>query len=94
MVAHTHLKNELTEEDKCHNLMSWLIPLIHRQALFRSSGIMTHTIGQGEAAFDWRSKVPGSKSVEQCEDRQCAQSLFIEPVRWMAESINQLDGKV
>lgn len=65
-----------------------------RQPLFRSSGIMTHTVGQGEAAFDWRSKVHSSKSVEQSEDRLCAQSLFIEPVQWMAESINQLDGKI
>ena len=62
--------------------------------MFRSSGIMTHRVGQGEAAFDWRSKVHGSKSVEQSEDILCTQSLFIEPVRWMAESINQLDGKV
>ena len=55
---------------------------------------MTHTVGQGAAAFDWRRKIAHSKSVDQSEDRLCTQSLFIEPVRWMAKSINQLDGKV
>ena len=65
-----------------------------RLALFRSSGILTHTVGQGEAAFDWRSKIHGSKTALQSEDTVCRQSLFIEPVRWMADSINQLDGKV
>ena len=24
MAAHAHLKNEFTEDEKCHNLMSWL----------------------------------------------------------------------
>ena len=27
MAAHAHLKNEIAEDDKCHNLMSWLISL-------------------------------------------------------------------
>ena len=67
---------------------------IYRQALFRNSGVMTHTVGQGEAAFDWRSKIPGSKTVKQSDDYLCTQSLFIEPVKWMAGSINQLNGKV
>ena len=25
MAAYAHLKNEFTEDEKCHNLMSWLI---------------------------------------------------------------------
>ena len=28
MAAHAHLKNDFTEEEKYHNLMSWLIVLI------------------------------------------------------------------
>ena len=25
MAAHAHLKNDFTEDEKCHNLMSWLV---------------------------------------------------------------------
>ena len=28
MAAHARLKNEFTEDEKCHNLMSWLILLL------------------------------------------------------------------
>ena len=32
MAAHARLKNEFTEDEKCHNLMSWLIFLLTEQA--------------------------------------------------------------
>lgn len=54
--------------------------------------------GEGEAAFDWRSRIPASKRADQNpeenSDTVCSRSLFIEPVQWMAEFINQLEGKV
>lgn len=70
-----------------------------RRALFRTSSILPHSEGQGEAAFDWRSKVPANKRPvqdlnEENSDTVCKRSLFIEPVQWMAEFINQLDGKL
>ncbi|XP_045199561.2 probable dual specificity protein phosphatase DDB_G0281963 [Mercenaria mercenaria] len=70
-----------------------------RRALFRTSSLLPHTAGQGEAAFDWRSKIPANKrpvcdSIEKHGDTVCDRSLFIEPVQWMAGFINQLDGKM
>lgn len=70
-----------------------------RRALFRTSSMMQHTAGQGEAAFDWRSKIPANKrpiceSATQNSDTVCDKSLFIEPVQWMAGTINQLEGKL
>ncbi|XP_062598658.1 dual specificity protein phosphatase 12-like [Saccostrea cucullata] len=67
-----------------------------RHALFRQSGIMKHTVGDGEVAFDWRGKV-SSEKVEKSPDeaeRVCDLSYFIEPVRWMAGSIQDLEGKL
>ena len=29
MAAHVRLKNEFTEDEKCHNLMSWLTVALH-----------------------------------------------------------------
>ncbi|XP_060567203.1 probable dual specificity protein phosphatase DDB_G0281963 [Ruditapes philippinarum] len=70
-----------------------------RRALFKSSSLLPHTEGQGEAAFDWRSKIPANKrpacdTDEKQEDTVCSRSLFIEPVQWMAGFVNQLEGKV
>ena len=67
--------------------------------MFKSSSLLPHTEGQGEAAFDWRSKIPANKrpvcdtEVKQ-EDTVCDRSLFIEPVQWMAGFVNELEGKV
>ncbi|XP_033732620.1 dual specificity protein phosphatase 12-like [Pecten maximus] len=68
-----------------------------RQALFKKSGLITHYVGEGEAAFDWRSRIPASRkeAVESGESTTtCRQSLFIEPVRWMADSISEPLGKL
>lgn len=63
---------------------------------------MVHTLGVGEAAFDWRGRLPSNQrqvdnagdAGDEEEDAVCDKSLFIEPVQWMTGAINQLDGKV
>lgn len=67
--------------------------------LFAVSNILKHNAGEGEAAFDWRSKVPANQRAaagvnQKSESLECEQSLFIEPVRWMGESIKDMEGKV
>ena len=34
MAVHVHLKNEFTEDEKCHNLMSWLIYVCNSKKYF------------------------------------------------------------
>ncbi|XP_052785497.1 dual specificity protein phosphatase 12-like isoform X2 [Mya arenaria] len=70
-----------------------------RQILFKTSSIVQHSKGEGEAAFDWRSKMPANLRPADCVNQSsgsevCEKSLFIEPVRWMAESIKQMEGKL
>ncbi|KAK3087651.1 hypothetical protein FSP39_008761 [Pinctada imbricata] len=67
-----------------------------RQALFKKSGVMGHTVGVGEIAFDWRKKATDeNKSSSDTEmEELCDRSLFIEPVRWMADSIQIPQGKL
>ncbi|XP_069121339.1 dual specificity protein phosphatase 12-like [Argopecten irradians] len=68
-----------------------------RQPLFKKSGLISHNVGEGEAAFDWRSRIPANQreAMEGVENTTpCKQSLFIEPVRWMAESISEPLGKL
>ncbi|XP_048738344.1 dual specificity protein phosphatase 12-like isoform X1 [Ostrea edulis] len=67
-----------------------------RHSLFKQSGILKHTVGDGEVAFDWRGKVSSAK-VERADDQEeklCDLSYFIEPVRWMAKSVQELEGKL
>ena len=65
-----------------------------RQALFKQSGIMKHSVGEGEIAFGWRGKV-SSEIIEKSGDQEvCDLSYFIEPVKWMAGTIQDLEGKL
>lgn len=65
-----------------------------RQALFKQSGIMKHCVGEGEVAFSWRGKVSTEKTEKPNDSAVCDLSYFIEPVRWMAGSIQDLEGKL
>jgi len=60
--------------------------------LFRKSGCISHTVGEGEAAFDWRGKTSTSPNIR--SEDVCDRSLFIEPVKWMADTIQVQEGKV
>ena len=60
--------------------------------LFKHSGLIQHNVGEGEAAFDWRGKQSHETMVT--SENICNQSLFIEPVKWMADSISEPSGKV
>ena len=60
---------------------------------------MTHKVGQGETAFDWRCKIPEYQRPADCDTTDttqvdCVKSFFLQPVQWMAESIKQMEGKV
>ncbi len=78
---------------------------VYRRPLFKSSGLLSHKVGRGAAAFDWRAKLPSTSegsnvgeagdSAESSGDPElCRQSLFIEPVQWMGEEILVIEGKV
>ena len=63
---------------------------------------MVHGKGQGESAFDWRSKVPASQRQETIDENdsddegeeKCEVSLFVEPIEWMKGQIETVEGKV
>ena len=66
---------------------------------------MSHKKGQGESAFDWRSKVPahqrqawrdgkGDDNDEAMEEEDCELSLFVEPIEWMKGQVEMVEGKV
>ena len=61
-----------------------------RRPLFRESAVLPHTVGKGEAAFDWRAQ----KVEDEAGDTVCEQQIFIEPVAWMQDYVLQLEGKV
>ncbi|KAL3882096.1 hypothetical protein ACJMK2_028467 [Sinanodonta woodiana] len=74
-----------------------------RLALFRESELISHTIGDGESSFDWRSKIPTTnhhcseayvKSDNPDSTHVCDKSLFIQPVKWMATFITAQEGKI
>ena len=75
---------------------------IFRRTLFHSSALMVHRKGQGESAFDWRSKVPASQRKEMMDvndnddekEENCEVSLFVEPIEWMKGQIETVEGKV
>lgn len=62
-----------------------------RKPLFKKHGVIAHDEGDGEAAFDWRSDLPHSS---ERESKPCQQSLFVEPVQWMAPAIMVPEGKL
>ncbi|XP_064617018.1 dual specificity protein phosphatase 12-like [Liolophura sinensis] len=66
-----------------------------RRPLFRRSGILPHSQGAGDAAFDWRSQqsARGKHSLIGQEEL-CQRSLFIEPVEWMRNDILAMEGKI
>ena len=39
MAAHAHLKNEFTEDEKYHNLMSWSFEFSIYQAIWKGTGL-------------------------------------------------------
>lgn len=69
-----------------------------RHPLFRRSGFLTHNEGEGEAAFDWRSKLSKHQSSDSSKvvntNSVCDKSIFIEPVRWMKDKIQVPEGKL
>ncbi|XP_074655411.1 dual specificity protein phosphatase 12-like [Tubulanus polymorphus] len=69
-----------------------------RRPLFRATGIQSHEVGQGDAAFDWRAhylkQKPNQAAAAAGTSDACNQSLFIEPVQWMSEAIMVLEGKL
>ncbi|RUS70164.1 hypothetical protein EGW08_022076 [Elysia chlorotica] len=76
-----------------------------RLFLFHSGALTSHTVGEGESAFDWRSKVPASqKRAGQDGDTassntgqgpvKCVRSLFVDPLVWMKGKIHDIQGKV
>lgn len=68
-----------------------------RQTLFHTSALMIHGKGQGESAFDWRSKrqiEANGDEVAEAEVENCQASLFIEPIEWMKGQIETVEGKL
>ncbi|GFS06083.1 dual specificity protein phosphatase 12 [Elysia marginata] len=77
-----------------------------RQFLFHSGAVTSHNIGEGESAFDWRSKVPtnqrrrGDNQSTLYGDNgtpavtKCTRSLFVDPLVWMKGKIHDIQGKL
>ena len=65
--------------------------------LFHSGAITQHNIGSGDAAFDWRSKIPANQRPvggATSQEEACLRSLFVSPLVWMKGKINSIVGKV
>lgn len=66
-----------------------------RRSLFRESGIITHSSGFGRSSFSKESKVNKTvKSQVHNPELPCSDSIFIEPVVWMQNTILQQNGKL
>ncbi|XP_025112847.1 dual specificity protein phosphatase 12-like [Pomacea canaliculata] len=71
-----------------------------RRPLFRQSVVLSHKKGEGESAFDWRSKIPPKASEMKPEnleaelEAKCDISLFVEPIEWMKGKIEHMEGKL
>ncbi|CAL1534830.1 unnamed protein product [Lymnaea stagnalis] len=67
-----------------------------RMFLFHDGALTSHNIGQGDSAFDWRSKVPANKRPTNAAggDSVCQRSLFVDPLTWMKGKINIVQGKL
>ena len=55
MAAHERLKNESTEDEKCHNLMSWLVCLlsvVYRQLVVNFDQTETDVDGVGDVCYN------------------------------------------
>lgn len=65
--------------------------------LFHSGAITQHNIGSGDAAFDWRSKIPANQRPvggATSQEEACLRSLFVSPLVWMKGKINSIVGKL
>ncbi|XP_071111624.1 dual specificity protein phosphatase 12-like [Haliotis cracherodii] len=68
-----------------------------RTSLFRKSVLLSHAIGEGESAFDWRGKQSANQRTDEDKAKSemiCKKSLFIEPVKWMAGTVENIEGKL
>ncbi|KAH9507363.1 dual specificity phosphatase 12 [Bulinus truncatus] len=67
-----------------------------RMFLFHDGALTSHNVGQGESAFDWRSKVPAHKREKNFEGGEsvCQRSLFVDPLTWMKGKVNSVQGKL
>ncbi|XP_005105712.1 dual specificity protein phosphatase 12 [Aplysia californica] len=68
-----------------------------RVFLFHEGASTQHYVGQGESAFDWRSKIPANKrqrSGEGDAEVICTKSLFVDPLVWMKGKISSIAGKL
>lgn len=63
-----------------------------RQPLFRDTSLLSHTSGEGKEAFSWKAKSSNTSKTK--SDVVCTQSLFIEPVQWMADIVFKQEGKL
>ncbi|XP_005104717.1 dual specificity protein phosphatase 12 [Aplysia californica] len=67
-----------------------------RAMLFHKKDLTCHNEGDGEAAFDWRSKIPASQRPESSNHEhvpECKISLFVEVLPWM-ENVSSDSGKL
>ena len=55
MAAHARFKNEFTEDEKCHNLMSWLILLQKGNRLSEDNGCKVNTDSPDTAEINSRT---------------------------------------
>ncbi|CAG5116700.1 unnamed protein product [Candidula unifasciata] len=68
-----------------------------RTFLFHDGALSSHNVGEGDSAFDWRSKVPANKrpqGLSSSEKSVCQKSLFVDPLAWMKGKINTDQGKL
>ncbi|KAJ8300148.1 hypothetical protein KUTeg_021667 [Tegillarca granosa] len=86
------------EKYRKYKLKKLALKMQCKHPLFRKSGFLTHKEGEGEAAFDWRSKLSKHQSSDSSKvvntNSVCDKSIFIEPVRWMKDKIQVPEGKL
>ena len=72
MAAHAHLKNDLTEDEKCHNLMTWLISVSLFQ--FPVSFVINFVLPKDEALKQVEEENLSTKTLISNADKQKGQS--------------------
>ncbi|XP_029651563.2 dual specificity protein phosphatase 12 [Octopus sinensis] len=66
-----------------------------RHPLFRESSLLSHTTGDWERSFDWNSKLSNLRKSDSEKNKvTCKESLFVEPVQWMADVVTNQSGKL
>ncbi|GAB1599121.1 dual specificity protein phosphatase 12-like [Argonauta hians] len=66
-----------------------------RHPLFRESSLLSHTTGDWERSFDWNYKLSTLRTSDSEKNKTiCSESLFIEPVQWMADVVSNQSGKL